>query len=180
MRVDDNFFDLGGHSLLAVKMFARIHRAFGRIIPFSVLLQRPTIADLAPLLDPQRTMTESSRSSVVPLRTGGSRPPILFIHGLGAEVWTFVELAKHLDADQVVYGIQPVAGDTTPLSIAAMAERHVAEIRRVVPSGPFAAGWVLFGRNHRVRDPRDNCARAGSTSLSWWSSTTGPKKCPPV
>ena len=146
VSVDDNFFDLGGHSLLAVKMFARIHRAFGRSIPFSVLLQRPTIADLAPLLDPQRTIPESSRaSSVVPLRTGGSRPPIFFIHGLGAEVWTFVELAQHLDADQVVYGIQPVEGDTTPLSIAAMAERHVKEIRRVVPSGPFVLGGFCSG-----------------------------------
>lgn len=36
--------------------------------------------------------------------------PALFLLLGGNEVWTFLELAKHLDALQPVYGILPAAG----------------------------------------------------------------------
>ena len=142
--VDESFFEMGGHSLLAVKMFSRIHTTFGRSIPFSTLLQRPTVGELAKLLDTQ-SATRAQSSCVVPLRTGGSRPPIFFIHGLGNEVWTFVELAKTLDADQVVYGIQPVESTAGPVSLADMAEKYVEEIRSIVPDGPYVLGGFCSG-----------------------------------
>jgi amino acid adenylation domain-containing protein len=48
--VADDFFALGGHSLLAMRMLARIHRAFGRVLPASVFVASPTIEALADLL----------------------------------------------------------------------------------------------------------------------------------
>jgi aspartate racemase len=79
------------------------------------------------------------------LRTGGSWPPIFFIHGLGAEVWSFVELAQHLNVEQVAYGLQPSEGSAGPTSITAMAELHVKEIRKIVPSGPFILAGFCSG-----------------------------------
>jgi amino acid adenylation domain-containing protein len=143
--VDESFFELGGHSLLAMKMFSRIHTVLGRSIPFSTLLQRPTIAELAELLDPQPSAPPKGPSCLVPLRTGGTLPPIFFIHGLGNEVWTFVELTKRLDPQQVVYGIQPFERDSGMVSLADMAEQYVAEIRTVAPKGPYILGGFCSG-----------------------------------
>ncbi|BAY30101.1 amino acid adenylation domain-containing protein [Nostoc carneum NIES-2107] len=45
--ITDNFFDLGGHSLIAVRLFAEIEKRFGKTLPLSILLQAPTIEQLA-------------------------------------------------------------------------------------------------------------------------------------
>jgi amino acid adenylation domain-containing protein len=142
--IDDNFFDLGGHSLLAVRLFSRVHEVFGRSIPFSVLLQRPTIAELALLLEDEPARAPARMSSLVSIRNG-SRPPIFFVHGIGGEVWSFVELAKHLDVEQPVFGVQPTEEQRAPLSIATLAERYVEEILSLVPDGPIILGGYCSG-----------------------------------
>jgi amino acid adenylation domain-containing protein len=48
--ITDNFFDLGGHSLIAVRLFAEIEKIFGKTLPLSILLQSPTIEQLANLI----------------------------------------------------------------------------------------------------------------------------------
>lgn len=45
--VNDNFFELGGHSLLATQLSARLHASLQVEMSLAVLLQAPTIADLA-------------------------------------------------------------------------------------------------------------------------------------
>jgi aryl carrier-like protein len=48
---DDNFFDLGGNSLKAVRMLARLRRQHSASATLGTLLQRPTPAQLAALLE---------------------------------------------------------------------------------------------------------------------------------
>ena len=48
---DDNFFDLGGNSLEAVRMLASLRRQQGDSVTLGTLLQRPTPAQLAALLE---------------------------------------------------------------------------------------------------------------------------------
>ena len=53
VRRKDNFFDLGGHSLLAVQFTNRLRKKTGRTLPLAALLDMPTVAQLAHLIDPQ-------------------------------------------------------------------------------------------------------------------------------
>ncbi|MGX6606776.1 SDR family NAD(P)-dependent oxidoreductase [Micromonosporaceae bacterium Da 78-11] len=47
----DNFFELGGHSLIAIDLTARIRKGLDAAIPITGLLERPTIGQLADLID---------------------------------------------------------------------------------------------------------------------------------
>jgi amino acid adenylation domain-containing protein/thioester reductase-like protein len=49
--VDDNFLDLGGHSLLAAKVLARLSDATGVTLPLPALLEAPSLAEVALLLE---------------------------------------------------------------------------------------------------------------------------------
>lgn len=50
--LDDNFFDLGGHSLLAVQVVNKLKKRTGRPLALTALLEAPTVASLAALIDP--------------------------------------------------------------------------------------------------------------------------------
>jgi NAD(P)-dependent dehydrogenase (short-subunit alcohol dehydrogenase family)/acyl carrier protein len=69
----DNFFELGGHSLIAIDLTARIRKSLGAAIPITGLLERPTIRQLADLIDgnepavePAAEATEATEATVEP------------------------------------------------------------------------------------------------------------------
>jgi hypothetical protein len=49
--VTDNYLDLGGDSFLAAIIFSMIAEAFGVEIPMAILVESPTIAELAAKID---------------------------------------------------------------------------------------------------------------------------------
>ncbi|HEY3305886.1 MAG TPA: AMP-binding protein [Candidatus Binatia bacterium] len=144
--IHDNFFDLGGHSLLAAKLFARLDEAFGRSLPLGVLFNAPTVGLLA---ERYRSAPEpKARSAIVPIRTGGTLPPIFGVPGVFGNVLCFAELSRELGSDQPFYGLQSIGldGAEAPLdSIESMASLYVSEIRKVQPHGPYALIGACFG-----------------------------------
>jgi amino acid adenylation domain-containing protein len=142
----DNFFDLGGHSLLAVRIVADVEKMFGTRLPLATLLQAPTIAELAEIL--RKENWTPPWSSLIPLRPGGSKPPLFLMHSHGGNVIEYYALANQLDSDQPVYALQARGLDGKIVkgrSMEEVAASYVEEIRSFQPEGPYYLGGFCLG-----------------------------------
>jgi amino acid adenylation domain-containing protein/FkbH-like protein len=179
----DNFFELGGHSLLAVRLFAELEKLTGRKLPLVTLFQAPTVEELARLVDDGNR----GRSVLVPVREKGSRPPLFLVHGAGGDVlWGYANLAKHLSAEQPIYGIKSRGqiGLDEYENIEDMARFYLQEVRALQPHGPYFLGGYCFGGNvayemaRQLRSQGERVAQllmidaspsnAGFERLLWW------------
>ncbi|MEB3269818.1 MAG: alpha/beta fold hydrolase [Leptolyngbya sp.] len=143
--IRDNFFELGGYSLLAIRLFADIQSRFDQDLPPNLLFQAPTVEALAQVLR-QEDWTPTW-TSLVPIQTQGTRPP-LFFHGGAADALTWANVARHLGPDQPFYALERPDLNGPPLtddSVEALAALAVADIRTVQPHGPYHLAGHCFG-----------------------------------
>jgi hypothetical protein len=145
--IHDDFFDLGGDSLLAVVMIDRIEEIFGHGIAVAGLLSEGdvTIERFAALAVAD---SPDLKAPVVPIRKGGGRPPLFFLHGdyLSGGIYCR-ELVRHLNRDQPFLALSPIGFDGRPIpsSYEAMAEQHLQTIRDIQPHGPYILGGECNG-----------------------------------
>ncbi|MFA7505415.1 MAG: amino acid adenylation domain-containing protein [Burkholderiaceae bacterium] len=148
--LDDDFFALGGHSILAVKLLARVEQVFGVRVRTARLFDAPTVRRFSRLLDELRSDAASGLGCVVPIQTGGSRPPLVFLSGYGGAVIVFEALARALGPEQPLYVLDVGAFPVDELrssSLPEIASRMVEELRIACPQGPYAlAGYSLGGK----------------------------------
>ncbi|HEY0603581.1 MAG TPA: amino acid adenylation domain-containing protein [Herpetosiphonaceae bacterium] len=143
--VTHNFFALGGHSLLAARLVNELRAALEKEIPLALLLQNPTVEQLAAAL---RGTTAPAATPLVGLRTRGSRPPLFLIHPGGGQVLAYSRLVELMPHDQPIYGLQSsgLGGTTVHTTIEQMASAYLAAIREIAPHGPYLlGGWSLGG-----------------------------------
>ncbi|MEU5695256.1 amino acid adenylation domain-containing protein [Actinosynnema sp. NPDC020468] len=141
--VAENFFELGGHSLLAARLVRLVNRELDVELNARALFRAPTVAALAGQLD--NVTGDDSLAVLLPLRTGGSRPPLFCLHpGMGLS-WVYAGLLRHLDDDRPLYGLQARAfsePDALPADLTEMAKDYLEQIRTVQPTGPYhLLGW---------------------------------------
>jgi amino acid adenylation domain-containing protein len=144
--IRQTFFELGGHSLLAVRLMHRIEREIGKRLPITALLEAPTVERLAEVIGKEEASEEWS--SLVAIQPEGWRPPFFLVHGVGGTVLRFYDLARHLGADQPVYGLQArgVNGKHPCHSrVQDMAAHYLTEIRHLQPQGPYYLGGYSLG-----------------------------------
>lgn len=136
--IDDNFFELGGSSLQAIRLFSRIKEIFNTTLSPSKLLQAPTIADLAQLID--KNDANSNLKNIIRLQEGTDLAPIILVHAAGQELIFYRSLVKRIDNRIPIFGIQPIGHDGTEApteDFEKIIERYTDEILAVQNSGPY-------------------------------------------
>lgn len=145
----DDFFELGGDSLIAVNLMIRLEMDTGKRLPLNSLFQNPRLEDFAKLFEGSNESEEQEKwSCFVPIKPSGSKPPIYLIHAAGSHVSTYYLLAKKLDVEQPVFGLQAkgLNGIDDPITtIEEIAAHYIAEIIKHNPNGPYYIGGHSFG-----------------------------------
>ena len=144
--IHDDFFDLGAHSLMAMRAVSKIRDVFGVDLPLATLLEAPTIAALAKIL--RKKEWTPPRSSLVPLRADGSKPPLFLMHAHGGNVLEYHLLVRGMEPDQPVYAFQASSPDgqaVKDLTVEEMASAYIDELRAFQPQGPYFLGGFCFG-----------------------------------
>ncbi|KAI7821206.1 Alpha/Beta hydrolase protein [Gamsiella multidivaricata] len=140
---------LGGHSLLAVRLISQIRSRLGFGLELRTVFEALTLEKLARKLQQQDSTQGDAFSVLLPLNPSGSRSPLFCIHPVLGLSWSFIGLAKHLHADQPLYGIQArgLDGKEQPAStLEAMTRDYIDQIRLVQPQGPYnLLGWSFGG-----------------------------------
>jgi acyl-CoA synthetase (AMP-forming)/AMP-acid ligase II/thioesterase domain-containing protein len=140
--IHDHFFDSGGDSLSGVRLLAAISEEFNRdLLPLALLMEAPTIAEMAVLLSDRNGHSDSG---ILALQPRGSRVP-LFLIGVGFEAW---HLAEGLGVEQPVFSVRMPEFDNLQSShtIQAVAFRYLEILRRFRPHGPYVlGGWCASG-----------------------------------
>jgi amino acid adenylation domain-containing protein len=146
--IEDHFFDeLGGTSIQGLQVFAALATQMDLDLPPTTLLEAPTIAELAQVIE--SGAGHPRYTSLVPVRATGSKTPFFCVHGGGGAVFFVRDIANHIPADRPVYGLQAAGFSTgTPgvyRPVEEIAARYLAEIRDVQPQGPYLLGGLSFG-----------------------------------
>jgi thioesterase domain-containing protein len=139
----DNFFQLGGHSMLSTRLVDGARRR-GLILDLQQVFDAATLQDLAAVVRPD-VHGVVTRTTLVPLRTSGTRRPLFCLHEGFGGVLAYERLARFIDADVPVYSVEAVALHEDPpvyRSLPEMARNYLAQIATVQPVGPYRlTGW---------------------------------------
>ncbi len=148
--IKDSFFDLGGHSMLAVKMTADLKKAIGRTIPLMSLFEAQTIEQIAELL--REGPARKEWKTLVPVKPTGSRRPFFLVTRPNANSLGYIALARRLDPDQPVYGLQFQYPEESYLGrpytreeYEERARSYVEILRAFQPEGPYLLGGMCEG-----------------------------------
>lgn len=146
VSVTDSFQALGGTSLSAANLMVRIRKQLGHSFSPDVLLQAPTIRQLAEAINEHFTPVNTV---FVPLREGPPGAPVmLLLAGGGGHVFSFMNYARALPFDVTVYGLKPFGMDNIdelPTTFEAMAEKYVSKLEEICPDGPFIVSGYSIG-----------------------------------
>jgi acyl transferase domain-containing protein/thioesterase domain-containing protein len=154
LTLDDDFFDLGGHSLIAVRLINKIKKAYELDLALTALFEARTIRQLSQLIRASRAPVDreasvnKAPSHLVPIQPEGSRPPLFLIHALGSSLLFYNSLAKYLEPDQPVYGVQSlfvVDRQASTATVEELASTYLRDIENFLPDGPYLLGGSSFG-----------------------------------
>jgi len=142
--VHDDFFEVGGDSLLEIEMLAELESLTGRTISSMILLDAPTIVQLAQKLSEGNHLTQRPQT-LVRVNSSGSQAPLLYFHN--RYEYSVVVMARLLGSDQPLLVVAPPGIDEEPIprTIEAMAADRLPLIMSTQPEGPYRLFGICVG-----------------------------------
>jgi thioesterase domain-containing protein len=123
-----------------------IEQRLGRQISMTALMEAPTVAELATVLE--SSPSTRSAAALIAVQPRGSARPLFCIHDLESDPFLFAQLARHLGDDQPVYALRYHGSerlDQTPRSFHELARRYVHDLRTVQAHGPYRIAGFCYG-----------------------------------
>lgn len=151
--VDDDFFELGGDSLTGLRLVSRVEKGCGVRLPPMALIRSTTVERLAKVVEDARSGRHSANSSLIEIRPGSPRPPIVFLGGGtsvydGCGVLYLHRLAQLLGGERPVYTfVRENFDQDIPAErlVERTAERLAEELSARFAEGPFHLAGHSFG-----------------------------------
>lgn len=163
----DNFFELGGHSLLAAQALNTLQKMCSVSVSLVSFFQSSTLAELAhiveraslPASEEKQTFPSAWRApssllslqddshSLVAIQSEGVKSPFFCIHAASGHIISYYHLARFLQADRPLYGLQSRGFDGSQAPFATiedMATSYLELLFTIQPGGPYLlGGWSM-------------------------------------
>jgi thioesterase domain-containing protein/acyl carrier protein len=140
-----DFFQLGGDSRRATRIFIEIERRLGIHLPRAVLLENNTVRKLAAYI---AGASQDRPKYLVALRSKGTWAPLFLIPGGFGDVFYLGSLARYIESDRPVYGLQAPSvdsGRSYDTLVEQTASEYLSEILKLQPAGPCHLVGHSFG-----------------------------------
>jgi amino acid adenylation domain-containing protein len=146
ISITSDFFEVGGHSLITIQIVNRLEKEIGKRIPLAWIFENTTIERFSWMIDSENK--PFTWDTLVPLKATGTKVPIYLVHGFDLNILPFTCLARNMEDDQPVYGLQAMglSGQSDPYdNMIDLAAHYVKEIVLSNPKGPYAIVGYSFG-----------------------------------
>ena len=157
ISIKDDFFELGGHSMIAIKVMVEIEKQMNLRLPLSILFDNSTVEKFA--LQLNKSKQDINWNSLIPIKFSGKKAPLYIVHGQGMNIIVFKPLAKEIDPERPIYGLQPkgLNPEIEPVNtIEEIAADYVKEILANNPNGPYlimgysSGGTIALEMSHQM------------------------------
>jgi amino acid adenylation domain-containing protein len=138
----DDFFEYGMDSLAAVRFINLLEKRFTHRLLFSELTANSTPHTLAKLLS--HAKGPAHRQMLVPIATGGTKPPFFCITAGYGDLVKLRQLSGHLGTAQPFFMLQPT-DDGTAMTAKSLARQYADHIVKQFPNGPYRLGGYSAG-----------------------------------
>jgi polyketide synthase PksJ len=156
--IRDDFFALGGHSLMALRLLVKIQEKLHVKISLQALQETKIIQALSQKIQALKSAKKDNFSDVlIPIRTKGDCQPLFCFHPVGGTVFCYLPLAKHLNFDCPIYGLQDPSFEQSTCvfkRLEDMASCYIEAIQTIQPHGPYLLCGLSFGATLAVEVAR--------------------------
>jgi thioesterase domain-containing protein/acyl carrier protein len=143
-----SFFDLGGTSLDILKLTHALEIRFGVKASLPIIVQNPTVCQLAARILSGSPIAGATYDPVVPLQTTGRKTPLFCVHPGNSEVLVLVNLAKYFLNDRPFYAFRPPGFNTGEACFERLEDFVNSYANAVIerqPQGPYAIAGYSMG-----------------------------------
>ncbi len=147
--IHDDFFQIGGNSINIIQIVNSLKQAFEVNITVADIMAYTTIIELSDYIANLDDNNSKEFKHAFKINKSKSKKNIFIIHGADGSIYYFRHLAKLLENEYSVYGLQPrgLNGEEPfPDSYFEMIHAYMKEIRMIQSEGPYiVAGYCIGG-----------------------------------